>query len=95
MKNEHKTNYMLARDIALEEIVLCEWCGKVGDEVHHIIFRSQGGSDLYENLIGLCRQCHDRGHGKAEPFISRVEFQGLVSIRPEPHKKYLDKIKGK
>lgn len=27
-------------------------------EVHHIIFRSQGGSDNMENLVTLCDLCH-------------------------------------
>ena len=27
-------------------------------EIHHIIFRSNGGSDEPDNLITLCRQCH-------------------------------------
>ena len=31
-------------------------------EVHHIIFRSNGGSDEAENLIALCKECHDGIH---------------------------------
>ena len=31
-------------------------------EVHHIIFRSNGGSDEPDNLITLCRQCHRELH---------------------------------
>lgn len=31
-------------------------------EVHHIIFRSQGGSDEAENLITLCHTCHSALH---------------------------------
>ena len=40
----------------------CQCCkGKRKDsklEVHHIMFRSQGGSDEEENLITLCHTCH-------------------------------------
>lgn len=32
-------------------------------EVHHILYRSQGGPDALWNLITLCRQCHGRAHG--------------------------------
>ncbi len=31
-------------------------------ETHHIIFRSNGGSDEQENLIALCKSCHDKVH---------------------------------
>ena len=31
-------------------------------EVHHIIFRSQGGSDEADNLITLCHSCHKALH---------------------------------
>ena len=30
-------------------------------EAHHIVFRSEGGSDEPENLVTLCRACHLRG----------------------------------
>lgn len=45
----------------------CQYCrGKHKDsrlEVHHIIFRSNGGSDDQENLITLCHTCHKALHG--------------------------------
>jgi RRXRR protein/HNH endonuclease len=31
-------------------------------EVHHLIFRSQGGSDEEANLLTLCKMCHDGLH---------------------------------
>ena len=31
-------------------------------EVHHIIFKRNGGSDEHENLITLCKKCHDDLH---------------------------------
>lgn len=44
----------------------CQCCkGKHKDsklEVHHIIFRSQGGSDDESNLITLCHTCHQKLH---------------------------------
>lgn len=44
----------------------CQYCkGKHKDsrlEVHHIIFRSQGGSDEESNLITLCHTCHKDLH---------------------------------
>lgn len=42
----------------------CQCCGKkhVRLEVHHIIFRSKGGSDELDNLITLCEKCHSAIH---------------------------------
>ena len=31
-------------------------------EVHHIVFRKNGGSDEHDNLITLCKICHDNLH---------------------------------
>lgn len=46
----------------------CQYCkGKRKDsklEVHHIVFRSQGGSDNQENLITLCHTCHSLLHSE-------------------------------
>ena len=44
----------------------CQYCkGKTKDrklEVHHIIFKRNGGSDEAKNLITLCKTCHDNLH---------------------------------
>ena len=36
----------------------CEYCGKRGQEIHHILYRSRGGDNNKNNLILLCRVCH-------------------------------------
>ena len=42
----------------------CQICGKKHArlEVHHIIYRSQGGTDDENNLITLCESCHSAIH---------------------------------
>ena len=54
-------SYVLDRDN-----YTCQYCkGKTKDsklEVHHIIFRRNGGSDEESNLICLCKTCHDKLH---------------------------------
>jgi len=44
----------------------CQYCkGKSNHkklETHHIIFRKNGGSDNADNLITLCKTCHDNLH---------------------------------
>lgn len=42
----------------------CRACGQShGLDVHHVVMRSLGGSDAPENLIALCRNCHQSVHG--------------------------------
>jgi 5-methylcytosine-specific restriction endonuclease McrA len=43
----------------------CQTCGSVQQlQVHHLKFRSHSGSDIEQNLITLCAQCHARIHSK-------------------------------
>ena len=56
----------------------CQHCrGKSKDkrlEVHHLVHRRDGGSDRPENLITLCKTCHDKYHaGKIK----------LTSVKPK------------
>ncbi len=46
-------------------------------EVHHIVFRSRGGSDEAENLITLCSTCHkDLHNGNIKPnFVGKTKDQ--------------------
>lgn len=61
-KDRHMHNlreYILTRDG-----YTCQHCGKTHTrlEVHHIIFRSNGGKDSIDNLITLCEDCHKSLH---------------------------------
>ncbi len=63
------TNYGFANTKAFildRDSYKCQHCkGKSKDkrlEVHHIIFRSNNGSDEPDNLITLCKTCHDAVH---------------------------------
>ena len=35
-------------------------CNRPSEEVDHIVPRSRGGDDSFENLQGLCKMCHSR-----------------------------------
>lgn len=81
----------------------CQICkGKHKDsklEVHHIIYRSQGGSDEAENLITLCHTCHSALHlGKIKVnFIGKINGQlkyatQMNSIRCQLLRKYPEAI---
>lgn len=41
----------------------CELCElRPGVDPHHLTYRSQGGDDTPENLVWVCRECHDGIH---------------------------------
>ncbi len=50
----------------LRHVRRCEWCGVVADRTpwpldpHHIKSRGAGGGDTLDNLVVLCRPCHDQ-----------------------------------
>jgi hypothetical protein len=60
----------------------CERCRKRGPvDPHHVFARGMGGAgrlDLPENLIALCRWCHDAFHAGN---IKRAELLDLVAVR--------------
>ena len=65
----------------------CQCCGKkhVRPEVHHIIFRSKGGTDDERNLITLCEKCHKMIHDgilvlTIKPKKSNLKYATYMSI---------------
>jgi 5-methylcytosine-specific restriction endonuclease McrA len=43
----------------------CQICGRMQHlQVHHLTFRSHSGSDMEQNLITLCAECHESTHRK-------------------------------
>lgn len=41
----------------------CGICGGIGCQYHHVVPRSQGGSNHRENLLLVCSVCHGEIHG--------------------------------
>ena len=79
----------------------CQCCGKKNCrlEVHHIKFKSNGGTDDEENLITLCKECHDGIHNgtvvlNKKPKKSKgLKYATHMSIiRSQLLKKYPDAI---
>lgn len=56
----------------------CACCGKgtLETEWHHIIYRSHGGDESDENMLEVCRECHEKIHagkiGKDEVAFARL-----------------------
>lgn len=40
----------------------CPFCGGSIEQYHHIVPRSEYGSNLPENILGVCRDCHHKIH---------------------------------
>ena len=65
MKPYIKT-YLTHHNIGEQDAIQCEQCGAVAVDIHHKIFKSQGGKDNIENLAALCRGCHVKAHNDKE-----------------------------
>ena len=94
--------YANAREHALDrDNYTCQCCGKTNCrlEVHHIIFRSNGGSNTLGNLVTLCEDCHKAIHSGKKVLKLRGRHRGtlrhaiqMLFIRSMLLKKYPDAI---
>ena len=62
----YKKKYIKHMGFAEQETILCPMCYRTATEVHHILFKSQNGTDEMSNLIHLCRNCHVLAHSNKE-----------------------------
>jgi len=63
---KYKKNYLEANGFTIADFIPCENCGCKSVDIHHLIFKSQGGKDSADNLIALCRKCHEKAHNSKE-----------------------------
>lgn len=62
---KHIKNFRKHYNIAENEVFMCQYCnGAPAVDIHHIYYKSRGGSDEVSNLIGLDRHCHELAHKK-------------------------------
>lgn len=73
----------------------CRWCGVTNQgpyDCHHVKLRRSSSDDRLDNLITLCRRCHDAVHTwpggyheVCEPvlreLVNRVNLTGLALLR--------------
>lgn len=66
-KHKIKVNKKLRAEILKRDNYKCTACGSNKNiHIHHIKYRSNGGTNEPENLISLCKHCHANVH-KSEP----------------------------
>ena len=57
---KHVKNYMKYFGYGEQDCILCEACGRVACDVHHVVYRSHGGSDDINNLVGFAENVTTR-----------------------------------
>ena len=72
---DEKGFYNVKSAVLTRDDYTCQICGEKDThlEVHHIQFRSKGGSDRMDNLVTLCHDCHSKVHGGGLEFNRKVK----------------------
>jgi len=78
----------LRADVLERDRHRCRWCGRVGVGVdpHHIRYRRGAVDDTLDNLISLCRRCHELVHGldRHNPIVKTDAQQLLRTLVATP-----------
>lgn len=81
----HIKNYYQHFGYSSTDVIICEQCHSVAVDIHHIEPRSSFGKkrkqeqDNINNLIALCRTCHDKAHSNMKE--SRVYLKEIINKR--------------
>ena len=75
----HVKIYMQHFGYGEQDVISCENCGRRAVDIHHLVFRSHGGGNDIENLMALCRDCHDEAH-ENRVFNKRLKKKHLIYI---------------
>lgn len=60
-------------DFKTPEEIFCEACMRPASDIHHITGRGEG-KDTIQNLMALCRKCHERAHSSKD-YMNKEQFQ--------------------
>lgn len=75
---KHVKNYLNEFGYDQSDFIPCEACGNKSVDIHHVEPRSKFGGKLKDdrdhpnNLVALCRSCHDEAHGYQSRIIKNV-----------------------
>ena len=68
----HTKIYLEHHGYSVADTILCEKCGAVAVDIHHIKPKGMGGNpkeDTIENLMALCRDCHTKAHSATQNIL--------------------------
>lgn len=82
----HTKNYIQYFGYSIVDFIPCEICGKEAVDIHHIDCKGMGGSntkDYVENLMALCRTCHDFYGDKKQwkEFLKNTHLNKINNIK--------------
>jgi 5-methylcytosine-specific restriction endonuclease McrA len=80
---QHTKIYMKYFGYGVDDFIGCEVCGNKAVDIHHIDCRGMGGSkdkDTIENLMAVCRMCHEKYGDKKE----------YTELLKETHRRFID-----
>jgi len=77
----HKKVYTTFFNLDISDRILCTSCGQDAVDIHHIHPRGMGGSekDYIENLVALCRLCHDKAEN-SRSFNKGIRIKHLNKV---------------
>ena len=74
---KHTKIYFKHYNIGEQDWIECEVCSATAVDIHHIDGRGEG-MDVIENLIALCRSCHNKTH---DSIIIKEFLKNIVKNR--------------
>lgn len=90
---KHTKVYLESMKYTDTDYIECERCRRPAVDIHHIKARGMGGSDkldVIENLMALCRPCHNRADFGAENYTE--EYQQIHNDYMSRRKQLLDRL---
>lgn len=82
----HTKVYFKYFGYGIDDKILCEVCQSkeftsVANDLHHIRGRGKG-KDVIENLIALCRECHNQAHSNklSKEYLTETHKRNLESF---------------
>lgn len=98
-KNTKPVKYT-RKGILVRDNYTCVYCGKYGNTIDHIVPRSKGGKDSFENCVACCSKCNNKKTDKFlheigwklnyEPYVPRQQEYGRILAKAISDKEAID-----